>query len=660
MSFIARHKWLTLFGALAGAVAIVAFLFQWDWLLPIVNRQASAALGRSVTVTHLHVHLGRTTRIEAEGITIANPDGWPGGGDFATIERLGLDVLPLEYIQHRQIILPVIDVQSPKVDAQQLADGNANWTFGSSAPSNPNTSPGPKLGTLRIADGHAHVRDAKLSADFEVALATKDAPEGADPATGQIVADAKGTYAKLPITAQFTGGALLSLRDDAHPYSIDLKVANGPTRVALQGTIKDPLAFAGANLKLDLAGPDMSLLLPLTGIAIPKTPAYRVAGKLDYATGVVKFQQFTGKVGSSDLAGNIEVDTKPQQRPVLTADLQSKLVDLRDLGGFIGAEPGDADKGTKKPVAPSNGKVLPNDPISLPRLNVADVHLKYRAARIEGRRQPLDNMQADMDIVNGDVHLHPLSFGIGRGAISGDISLAETNNQLHAKATIDFQRVDVDKLLTATGVARGAGAIGGQAVIDGTGRSVAEILGRGNGQLKLYMGRGGNLSALLVDLSGLQFGNAFLSAIGVPNRATVECLITDFVLQGGVATARTVMIDTDESRIGITGDVNLRTETLSLVTKTEPKHFSIGSLPTPIDVKGPLGAPGIYPEIGPLAGRAGAAVALGIIATPLAALLPTIQFGTGEDGACSGLLRTVQAPPRVPPAPAPAPARTRR
>ena len=267
-----------------------------------------------------------------------------------------------------------------------------------------------------------------------------------------------------------------------------------------------------------------------------------------------------------------------------------------------------------------------------------------------------------MDIVNGNVHLHPLSFGIGRGTMSGDITLAETGDQLHAKATIDFQRIDVDKLLAATGIARGAGAIGGQAVIDGTGRSVAEILGRGNGELKLYMGRGGNLSALLVDLSGLEFGNAFLSALGVPNRAQIECLITDFVLQSGVATARTVMIDTDEARIGVTGAVNLRNETLALVSKTESKHFSIGNLPSPIDIKGTLAAPGVMPEIGPLAGRAGAAVALGIIATPLAALLPTIQFGTGEDGACSGLLRAVQAPPRVsqPGAPPAAPARTRR
>ena len=657
MLFIARHRWLTLTGLVLAILVLAVALFQWDWLIPIVNRQASAALGRPVTIQHLHVSLGRTTRIEADGLVIANPDGWPGGGNFATADRLGIDLIPMDYIRHSQVTIPVVDLQAPKVDAHQMADGTANWTFPSMTtktdPTTPaNTKPDAKLGTLRIAEGAVHVRGEKLKANFTIDLKTEDSADG----TGQIAASAKGTYAAQPITAQFVGGALLSLRDSGKPFPINLKVANGPTRVALVGTIQNPLAFAGANLKLELAGPDMSLLLPLTGIAIPKTPPYRVSGQLDYAAGVVKFDGFTGKVGSSDLAGDIDVDTKPG-RPVLTATLHSKLVDLKDLAGFIGGEPGDADKGTKKAV-PVTSKVLPSDPISLPKLNVADVHLKYHATRIQGRRQPLENMQANLDIVNGEVTLKPLSFSIGQGTLSAVVALSEKADQVHARADVDFRRLDVDKLLVATGFARGAGTISGKAVIDGTGRSMAEILGRGNGEVKLFMGAGGDLSALIVDLSGLQFGNALLSAMGIPNRAKLQCLILDMPLQQGVLAAKTMLIDTDEGRIGITGNINLRTEILGLQVKTEAKHFSIGSLPTPINVTGPLGSPGIMPEVGPLALRGGAAIALGILGTPLAALLPTIQFGTGEDNACNGLLRQVQTPPKVQPtAPARAPSR---
>ena len=174
------------------------------------------------------------------------------------------------------------------------------------------------------------------------------------------------------------------------------------------------------------------------------------------------------------------------------------------------------------------------------------------------------------------------------------------------------------------------------------------MLGRGNGEVKLYMGSGGDLSALLVDISGLQFGNALLSALGVPDRTKVQCLITDVMLKNGDATSRLTMLDTGQSRIGITGAVNLRTEKLDLKLRTQAKHFSIGSLPTPIGIGGTLGSPSISPDLAEAGGRAAAAVGLGVLLTPIAGLLPTIQMGTGEDGACRGLLQEIKTPPRMP------------
>ena len=633
-----RRRWPFVIGGLVAAVLILVIAFRWDWLIPIVQTRASAALGRPVTIGHLHVALGRTVRIVADNVSLGEPEGWADGGAFATVEHLTADINAMRLIKERQVELPLIQLDRPVIDAQQKADWTANWSFGGGGPG----GSGPVLGRLVMNEGQARVRSVPLGADFQVAVATK---AGETPDQDRITADATGTYAKQPITANFVGGTLLSLRDAGEPYPIDLKVQNGPTRVAIEGTVDDPMAFKGAKVKLTVAGPDMSLLLPLTGIAIPKTPAYRIAGRLDYSAGVVTFDQMVGKVGSSDLAGDLAVNTK-SVRPVLTADLRSKMVDLKDLGGFIGAEPGDADKGTKKPTR-TNGKVLPDDPISLPKLNVADVHLKYKADRIEGRKQPLDDMVVDMDIVDGDVKLHPLSFGVGKGAITSEISLSPKEKALAMRADVNFRNVDVSKLMMATGVGEGAGILGGRALIEGTGASLADILGGGSGEVKLYMGAGGNLSALLVDLSGLQFGNALLSALGIPNRERIQCLITDFSLKNGQAQSRLTMLDTNDSRVGITGSVNLKTERMALVLRTAAKHFSIGTIPAPIGIEGTLGRPSIRPDLKDAGPRAAAAVGLGVVLTPLAGLLPTIQLGTGEDGACAGLLREIKTPPRA-------------
>ena len=637
---IRRRRWPFIVGGIIAVLVILVVAFRWDWLIPIVEKQASAALGRPVTIGHLHVTLGRTVRVIADDVVVGNPPGWPDEGAFAKAEHLIVDVDAEKLVRERAIALSLVQLDKPVVEALQMQDGTANWAFASGGNSS-STSAGPALGRLQINDGTVHVKSAPLAADFQVAVETKAGDGGKD----EIVADAKGTYAKQPITASFVGGALLSLREAGTSYPVDLKVKNGATSATVIGTLDDPLTFSGANVKLSLAGPDMSLLLPLTGIAIPKTPPYRVSGHLDYASGLIAFKDLSGTVGSSDLAGSLSVDTKPQ-RPVLTADLRSKRVDLKDLAGFIGAEPGDADKGTKKPER-SDGKVLPNDPISLPKLTVADVHLKYRAERIEGRRQPLDDMVAAMDIVNGEVSLHPLSFGIGKGAITSQIQLSELAKALKMKADVEFKNVDVSKLLHAAGVGGGAGVIGGRAVIQGTGTSLAGILGDGSGEVKLYMGAGGNLSALLVDLSGLQFGNSLLSALGVPSRERIECLITDFALRNGQAESRLTMLDTNDSRVGITGGFNLKTERMDLILRTEAKHFSIGTIPAPIGIGGTMGQPSINLDLKEGGVRAAAAVGLGVLLTPAAGLLPTIQFGTGEDHACAGLLREIKTPPRA-------------
>jgi uncharacterized protein involved in outer membrane biogenesis len=644
-----RRRWPYVLGGIVAVIAVVAILFRWDWLLPFVESRASAALGRQVTAVHMHVQLGRVTRITFDDVHIANPAGWPGGGDFASAAHLAVAVNAETLIRTRQVVIPAIALDHPVVDAEQKEDGTSNWTFNTGSSGKSSGSSIPKIGDVAITDGTVHFVDPKLKSDFQLAVNTEPQP-GAEL---KLHATAKGTYAGQPIAGTFTGGALLSLRDKTDPYPVGLHLANGPTRVDLTGTVQDPLSFEGADLKLALKGPDMKLLYPLTGIPLPETPPYTVEGNLDYQAGHVRFTNFKGTVGKSDLAGDIAVTTTG--KPVVDATLASREVDLSDLGAFIGGTPakaGDKDETAAQRAeaarARASSKALPDTPLNLPKLNAADVHLHYKAERILGRGQPLDDMVADLDVVDGAVKLHPLSFGIGGGKIASQIALNEEKAGLHARADVDFDHIPVDKLLSAAGVGRGAGAISGRGVIEGIGRSLAAILGHADGEVKLYMGRGGDLSALLVDLSGLEFGNALLSALGLPRRATIECLIADAKLRDGIVRPDPLVLDTNEATTYVSGDVNLMDEALRLQLKTKPKHFTIGSLPAPVNVGGTFKAPTVGPDVGAMAARAGAAVALGVVLTPLAALLPTIQFGTGETNTCSALPR-VESAPHVPP-----------
>ena len=637
-----RPRWIVA-GSLLALVVLLVIFWDWNWFRPFVEARASAALGRPVTIQHFDLRPGRSSVLIADNVEIANPPGFSADAPFGTIQRLTVTVDVMAYLRGRQIFVPSIVVDRPVVDARRDSDGKPNWMFPALS-SQPGAPPAtvPQIGDLEINDGHAHYLDPSLKADVTMDIAT-----AAEQTNGErnIQITAKGTYAGQPVTGRAIGGALLSLRDTTRPYPINLELVNGPTRITLVGVVRDPLTFAGADLKLKLTGTDMALLYPITGIPLPKTPSYEVAGNLDYTARRIQFRNASGRVGSSDISGDLTVDPHSTPR-VLTADLSSRHVDLADLGGFIGSEPGRMSTPNQTPEqkqelarAEASPKLLPTKHIDIPTLKSMDVHLKYRGDQIIGRGVPFDRINTVMDIESGRIRLHPLSLGVGRGQIEGMIDLTPlSDKQYRLHSNIGVQQIDLGRLLAATGVTNGSGTVGGRAVVDSTGDSVSTFAGNGNGSVQLVMSGGGDLSALLVALSGLQFGNAVLSALGIPSRDQIECFVGDWALQQGQLSTRTMILDTSHNVVSGSGTVNLRNETIDYELKTRSKHFSIGSLPAPIAISGAFKSPSIRPEALPLAARGAAAVGLAFLFPP-AALLPTIQFGVGDDSHCQPLTR---------------------
>ena len=486
---------------------------------------------------------------------------------------------------------------------------------------------------LQIEDSHIDVAMAKLRAKFGMDVHTVQDP---DQSKDRIVVAAKGTYAGQPITGHLVAGALLTLREPGTTYPIDLQVANGPTHVSLAGTVQDPLKFSGANLRLVFEGPDMGLLYPLTGVPIPSTPPYRVAGHLDYTKARIVFRDFEGRLGTSDLGGTIAVDPHSQP-PQLDADLHSRAVNLADLSGFIGAKPGHPAENKAAHAgaagAPAKHNVLPTTPISLPKLKAMNVNLAYKGAHIEGKFVPLDDIVVDMSIKDGVVDVRKLDFGAGRGTFAGSAKLAPVGDAVRANAQVQVRDVDLSHLLNATHAFHGKGIVGGGAKIDGQGRSIADLVSHGNGGVELYMRDGGDISSLLPDILGLEFTNALLSALGVPQRTNVDCFVAALPLHDGVLDTRLFVLHTGEARTTGHGTVDFRNDTVNYALVTRSTHFSIGSLPGPIDITGSLASPSIAPGA-EIVARGGAAAALGILAAPLA-ILPTIQFGVGKSEACA-------------------------
>ncbi|PPE74106.1 AsmA family protein [Solimonas fluminis] len=634
-----RIRW-TLYVALL-LLATLLLLGDWNWFRPLLERRASVALGRPVTVQNIDVDLGRHPRVVLDGIAVSNPEGFPADSRMAKVERLAIRINPWA-LWRRQIHLMDIQLDKPDADLRPGPDGKPNWQL----PRRESGGGSPwvlEIDRLEIRGGHVLVKEPRLHADFEILVGTEAAADG-EP---RLHAEARGTYDAAPITAHFVGGSLLGLRQPQRPYPLSLSVVNGATRILLKGTLLQPLQFGGAQLDLQLNGDSLADLYSLTGVPLPPTAPYQLRGRLDYQQGRIRFHEFNGSVGQSDLSGELAVNLGGKRR-LVTADLRSNQVVLADLGGLVGATPGKAGaegesdaQREQRAQAQARERVLPDQPINLPKLRAADLDIRYRAGRIESAL-PLDRLEAHLTAKQGVLALKPLRFTVGEGQIAGNIELDGASEVMHAVADVDFRRIDLKRLVRGNPALDGAGLIGGRARIDSYGNSTAQILGSGDGELKLYMNRG-RLSALLVNLAGLEFGKALLSAIGLPSETQVRCAIGDFELKEGLLGTRLLLVDTGEANILGDGSINLRDEILDYRIHTKPKRLGLASLRAPINIGGSFKDPSVRPDWERLAARGGIAAALGLLVGPLAVLLPTVELGLGEDNDCKAMIGEIKA-----------------
>jgi hypothetical protein len=174
--------------------------------------------------------------------------------------------------------------------------------------------------------------------------------------------------------------------------------------------------------------------------------------------------------------------------------------------------------------------------------------------------------------------------------------------------------------------------------LSGVGNSTAEILGSSDGKLALVMGNG-TFSNLLVELAGIDIAESLGLLISKDKPITLRCTVADFTVQKGRAQVKTFVIDTTDTAISGTGSIDLGKEAMNLKLKAHPKDPSLFAARTPIDIRGTFANPSVGLDPKEAAARGGVAAALSAILTPLAALLPFIELGLGEDSPCESMIQ---------------------
>lgn len=664
---------------LLAVLVIFVLTFDWNRIKPTINQKVSAELQRPFAIRgELGVDWSRKTddrgwrawipwpQIHAEDLVLGNPPDIPGD-NMMTLKRVEANLSPLALLG-KQVRIPRIWLTEPDANLQRLANGKNNWTFDlanrDKAKGEASSDWSVNISDIVFDRGQISLKDSVLKAD----LRAKIDPLGKPLPFSEVIGDkgevkdskvrstsvdyifgwqVEGKYQGQPVSGSGKIGGMLSLTNADIPFPIQADVRSGSTRVAIVGTLNDPSNLADINLRLKFSGDSLGNLYPLIGVLLPNTPPYATDGyliaRLRQSGGAVyQYQKFNGKIGDSDIHGDLTY-TASQPRPKLLGKVVSNQLRFADLAPLIGADSNQQKKGRGEKSRQPSDKILPVEAFETQSWNVMDADVTYAAKRIErDKALPISDLSTHVVMKNGELLLDPLRFGIAGGNLNATLRLNGNKNPMQGRIDLHARRFQLKQLLPEVESMRNSlGQLNGDASFTARGNSVAALLGTSNGSLRILLNQG-LISRSLMELLGLNVGNYIVAKLFGDDEVKINCAAADIVMRNGLATPRLFVFDTENAIINITGNANFATERLDLSIDPQSKGLRILTLRSPLYVKGTFKNPDAGVKTGPLIARGAVAAVLGVALTPAAALLALISPSEGEENQCTPLLKSMK------------------
>lgn len=645
-----KHRILMWSGIVFGTIAIAAVIFvatlDWNRAKPYIAAGVSKATGRKLTIDgDLKVDLGWISRIRASQIRFENAR-WSKRPQMAEVGLLDVSV-DLRQLFRWRFVLPSVSISQLKMFLEKNADGAANWDFGGPSPAKPavpeKRTEVPVIEKLVIDDSTIQFNNQQTNAQLELKLTQAEAGGFWEE---PVKLKAQGYYQKQPMTLSVDGGSYQKLRSTKEPYSLQINLGAGKLKANIAGNLTEPLEMKGEDVTLDIQGDDMANLYPLLRLVFPSTPPYRLKGHLKHEGNVWSFSNFSGRVGGSDLSGEIRVDTGPK-RHVMKADLVSSMLDFKDLAGFIGGKPKDksetaSDEKQKAAAPEESDRIFPDQHYDLERLKAMDADVRLRAKRILAPNLPIDNLDGKLTLNDGVLSFTPAAFGVANGRLEIYSTFDGAKRPPKVKIDARLRQLDLKRFLGQSSFAQKTlGPIGGRVVLTGTGDSFRQLMATASGNTFIVMS-GGEISEMLLELAGLDVAGATRVLVKGDKPIPIRCGLVDLQGKEGQMAVQALVFDTGSTVIFGEGNIDLRDERVNIVLTPVPKDFSPLSLRSYIRVTGRLKNISAFPD--PIKTGTDSIFAKIFNVFTMLALSPLQprDLGLGRDVNCDALIAQVQ------------------
>ncbi|MEA3177512.1 MAG: AsmA family protein [Gammaproteobacteria bacterium] len=632
-SWNARRWRILAFRTLGGVAALLvlllaAILLTQSHLQGPIVRYVAAQSQRQIRVDGrfqvelLSLHPG----IVAERVTIGNPP-WMPPGVTAEIGHLEL-TYDLPSIRLRTVVM-----EQATLHLTREENGHSNWQ---ARPPGSGRGTGPPLiRSLRMPNARVYFDDARRRLKFDGTIAAQDLPGGGP--TPPLRIEGAGQLNGRSVNFTLNCDPLATVTR-GHPYRFEFVEESSGTRLTGKGTVPQPFDFHYLETTFESAGEDMKDLYFLTGVSLPETGSYHLTGKFTRQDHHLEFTDLDAKSGRSDMHGTVLIETKRGGAPSHTvADLRSQLLRLSDLGT----------QAAGRTPQPADGKQLmfPDTPFHLQGARRSDAEIDFHAQALEIGRVSLREVATKVKIDEGTIAVGPVAATLREGKVSGGFKIDVTHDVPWADVDL---RVAHMKLGQPTGNDGNAdspppvdGPLQARIALKGRGNSLHDLASNATGTVTAVLPHG-TVRSSLAELAGFDLRGLGLMATGNKADTGIRCGVASFDVKDGTLTAQRLLVDTDPVLITGEGTIDLDSEALDLQLEGRPKHPRL-RIRAPLLVRGTLKHPAFSTEAKKPMAQAGGAIALGVLLTPVAAMLAFVDPGLAKDSDCGALLAEVKA-----------------
>ena len=555
----------------AGAGAL--YLSRAD-LKPLVEREASEALGRTVSFATFQVRWADPLHVDFTNLAIANAP-WGSKPDMVRIGKFSaqVEIGPLLHgvLHYRQLRMSDVTVVLERDPA-----GIGNWKFGGSAGSSglglvpKNRTQFPTLidfagerGLVTYRTRSGNILGIRLD---RVAIASPS-----EQAPVQLMAD--GAYNDVPTRLDATTESYAVLRDDDVPFGTRFTLAGPDTDIAFDGTLQEPLDFEGVRGEMSIEARTLDDLVTAMGGKAKVDLPLTIAGILVRNGDHWSLDAAKGHLQQSDFSGALAlIEGKPNQPDDIALDLGFSDLDVDALAAAFGKA-----KGTTR------FDTLSLHPEGLSEVN-ATVDITASTLAIAGRK--LRTVTLDGRLAGGDVTLKELSFALGGGMLSASGTLKGKDKDGRLALRARLAKADIAALARELGATGDEirGRLEAAARLSMNGPTVGAALKRSDGAAVLLM-RDGQVAQSLIEQLSADLRGLFRER---HEYVPVTCLLGIVTLKDGIGVISPLRLESREAIAIGGGKIDLARKRLDLTVRTERDSTSFFALDIPVRISGPL------------------------------------------------------------------------